>query len=196
MKVVGLFAREHGLNGFQTLLNSSHEVVAVATHQRLPKNESLERSERPEFAQYVALANERNIPLFTVDSKDDQAKLEHFLLQLKYDVIASISWRRLIPMSWIEHAAYGGVNLHRGLLPNYPGAEPIKQALLNGDKSIVITAHRLDEQIDHGEILVIYEHPVHLQEGETLEEAINRLKVELSPHFGPLLLKAFSLMAS
>ncbi|MDP1835694.1 MAG: formyltransferase family protein [Chlamydiales bacterium] len=183
-RVVALLARTHGLNGLQALLNSTkYQVVAIATHRLLPKSESEERAERSDFAHYQTLATQHDIPLYTVDSKAEQQKLEETLLNMDYDFLASISWRRLIPLSLINHARFGGVNLHRGRLPDYPGAEPIKQALSKGDKTVVITAHILDEQIDHGRTLCVYEHPVTHQD-------IERIKDELTSHFGPLLLQA------
>lgn len=191
LRVVGLFARQHGLAGLKMLVHSQrYQVVAVATHRRLPKSEDAERSERTDFAEYVALAAAKGFPLYTVDSLDEQHKLDEALQHLEFDILASISWRRLIPLSTIQRAQVGAVNLHRGKLPEYPGAEPIKQALTNGDSTIAITAHILDEQIDHGAKLCVYEHPVAYNAKSSFDENISRLKQELTPHFGPLLVQA------
>ncbi len=193
LKVVALLARQHGLAGLQTLLQAPHyRVVGVATHRLLPKSEDPERHQRPEYQDYVRIAESHHFPLFAVDNKEEQQRLEEALRLIDYDILVSISWRRLIPLSLIEKAQVGAVNLHRGRLPDYPGAEPIKQALMKGDRTIAITAHVLDEQIDHGRSLCFYEHPVAYRETETLEENIARLKGELTDHFGPLLLQALA----
>ncbi len=194
--IVALIARQHGLSGLKSLLAEPNlEVIAIVTHRRLPKSEDADRSERSDFGAYLAVANEHGIPLITVDSKEDQLQLEKKLLQLRYDYLISISWRRLIPLSMLQQATIGCINLHRGRLPDYPGAEPIKQALQKGDRTISITAHVLDEQIDHGPILCTYEHPVAYQMNRPLDDNIERLKQELTPHFGPLLLKAIQQMS-
>ncbi len=190
-KVVGLLARQHGLSALQAILASPRfELVAVATHRRLPKREDPNRGDRPEFADFIALTTQHKVPLYSVDTNEEEKLLEQKLLQLDFDLLISVSWRRLIPLPVIQHAKIGGINLHRGRLPEYPGAEPIKQALVHGDGTIVITAHILDEKIDHGDTLCLYEHPVAYQASLSLEVNIERLKTELSPHFGPLILRA------
>lgn len=47
----------------------------------------------------------------------------------------------------------GILNLHCGKLPEYKGRAPISRAIMNGDKHIIITLHRIDEGIDSGDIL-------------------------------------------
>ena len=89
----------------------------------------------------------------------------------------------------------GGLNLHRGKLPNYPGAEPIKQALNNKDSHITVTSHLLAEEIDSGEPIALYKHPVNHND-RSLDDNVERLKEELTPNFGPLLIKSLELMAS
>jgi methionyl-tRNA formyltransferase len=190
--VVAFLAREHGLNGLQALLNSTrYRLLALATHRLLPKSEDIHRSERVEFAEYCALAKRYEIPLFTIDHMSEQQKFEEYLHPLTFDLIASISWRRLIPSTILCQAKLGGVNLHRGKLPQYPGAEPIKQALLNGDSSISISAHILTDIIDGGRVLYDYQHMVSEGLKELpLDKKIACLKQELTPYFGPLLIQA------
>lgn len=191
MTVVGFFAREHGLNGLQALLQSdNYKVLALFTHRLKPLSEDPERSEREEYSQYIALTQKHHIPLYSIDSKKEESEIEKILSSLDFDYIASISWRRLIPSNILAMAKKGCINLHRGKLPNYPGAEPIKQALINRDKEITITAHVMTEVIDGGRTVAFYRHPVNYQENKTMEENIDRLKKEITPFFGPLLLES------
>lgn len=188
-KVIALLARNHGLNALEWLLKSRElEIIALATHRRLPMVEDPARSVRAEFVTYKHLAAKARIPLFTVDSQMEQEQLGQVVEGLVFDVIASVSWRRLIPSTWIAKATYGGINLHRGRLPDYRGAEPIRQALLKSERTIVVSAHRLTEVIDGGEVLCQAEYAIrpelHLL---PLEEKIARIKHEITPYFGPLL---------
>jgi methionyl-tRNA formyltransferase len=185
------FAREHGLAGLRSLLEDERfQPVCLLTHRRLPAAEDPERGERPEFKSYVALAASTGLVLFAVDSRAEREAIVPVLRGLDVDLIASISWRMLITPPELESARYGGVNLHRGRLPDYAGAEPIRQALVHGDTMITITAHRLNQEIDRGEVLVSVEHPAARLAGETIEERIGRLKREITPLFGPLLIRA------
>lgn len=193
--VVAFLARKHGLNGLQALVHSNqYRVAAIFTHRLMPKSEDPARSEREEYKEFQRLAEEHHIPLYAIDNKADMETIDRVINGLDIDLIVSISWRRLVPLSHLQAARIGAINLHRGKLPEYPGAEPIKQALHHGDKTIEITAHLMTEEIDKGEILAVYKHAVNYQENKTLEENIQRLKDELTPHFGPLLIEACNLL--
>lgn len=190
-KVLAFLARQHGFNGLQHLLKDPRfEVIAVVTHKRNPKSEDPERQEREDFRLFQNLTNENGTPLHFVDTKKEALALGEKISTWDFDLIASISWRRLIPEEQLVQAKIGGVNLHRGKLPQYAGAEPIKQALLNKEKEIVIDGHILDKEIDTGKVLAQYSHPVSYREDDSLEENICRLKKEITPHFGPLLIRS------
>ena len=46
------------------------------------------------------------------------------------------------------------INVHPALLPAFPGAHPVPQALQHGVKVTGVTVHFVDEQVDHGPIIV------------------------------------------
>jgi len=52
------------------------------------------------------------------------------------------------------------INIHPSLLPNFPGLEAWKQALVAGETVTGCTVHYVDEKIDHGEIIVRREVPI------------------------------------
>jgi len=197
-RVACFLARHHGLDGLHHLLQSTkYTPICVFTHRYYPKSESSEKVERDEFKHYQELCNTHHIPLFTVDNKEDASQIEKRLQSfLPVDLLASISWRRIIPPSQLSLPRIGGVNLHRGKLPDYPGGEPIKQALAKNDKSITITAHELVEEVDAGPALNEYNHPVNYDHNDTLNQNIERLKIELTPHFGPLLMTSLDTLVT
>jgi len=194
--VVGFLGREHGLQGLYNLINSNaYQPVCIFTHKLKPKSEDIDRNLREEFKDYENVCKKNNIPLYTIDKKDEAINIDNVLNHIEdFDFIVSISWRRLIPSNHLNMAKTGGVNLHRGLLPDYPGAEPIKQALKNGDNFIYITSHVLEDTIDSGEIISYYKHPVNYNKAYSLEENIKRLKKEITTQFGPLLIKSLNSM--
>ena len=53
----------------------------------------------------------------------------------------------------INQFPHGIWNIHPGLLPNYRGRHPVSWAMINGDKSIGVTIHKIDEKIDRGTLL-------------------------------------------
>jgi methionyl-tRNA formyltransferase len=189
--VVCYVARAHGLAGVQAVLESDrYRLAGIITHRRLPKAEDAGRAERAEFSDYARLAEQQSIPLLAVDSEAEQARAIERLAEVSFDAIASISWRRLLSPVQLAQAKFGGVNLHRGALPKYAGAEPVLRALRDGAREVEICAHVLTERIDEGPVLVQARHLVTTMDGEPLEARVDRIKREIAPLFGPLLIAA------
>jgi len=193
-KVVGFLAREHGINGLKSLIDSTnYSLICVFTHSLNPKVQNY--SPRKEFKDYKSLCKNHNISLYAVDSKEDAREIGGILDNLNgLDFIVSISWRRLIPVNQLNMPKYGGINLHRGKLPDYAGAEPIKRALNNKDKFIYVTSHILAEEIDSGNTISVYKHIVNYNNRQSLDENIERLKKEITPCFGQLLIDSLDVM--
>jgi len=201
--VVCYFAREHGLEGLRALIaqKKSPEIkryfapTYLFTHRLNPKSQDPSRGEREDFYSFKKLAEDNGIPVYSVDSKEEEETSYDILTQIgRIDLLASISWRRLIPAPVLKLPKYGGVNLHRGKLPEYAGAEPLKKALQRGERKVFITAHVLDEKIDSGEIIAVRNHPVNYDQSRTLDENVERLKQEITPYFGGLLLESLDSM--
>ena len=57
------------------------------------------------------------------------------------------------------------VNVHPALLPAFPGAHAIREALAWGAKVTGVTAHFVDEEMDHGPIIL--QAPVPVRPGDT-----------------------------
>ena len=191
-KIACFVARNHGLAALQTLLEDDEFIVdCIFTHRLNPKSVDPNRGEREEFREFQAIANQQSIKLVTVDSKSERSKMDKYLEETKnLDLIASISWKYLIPENVIKHPTIGGVNLHRGKLPDYKGLYPIYQALERDEAEIQITSHEMTEVIDDGEILSIVSHPANYDKYKSLDENVNRLKEEITCLFGPLLLSS------
>jgi methionyl-tRNA formyltransferase len=51
----------------------------------------------------------------------------------------------------LEHGIF---NLHCGKLPEYRGRAPISRTIMNGDKELVATLHKMDEGVDSGAIAI------------------------------------------
>jgi len=71
------------------------------------------------------------------------------------------------------------VNVHPSLLPDFPGANPIEDALAAGVETTGVTVHLVDEGVDTGPILV--QEPVQVEPRETLEERLHAVEHRLLP---------------
>ncbi len=74
------------------------------------------------------------------------------------------------------------INVHPALLPSFPGAHAVEQALDFGVTYTGVTIHFVDEQVDHGPIIV--QRPVRVYVGDdpaTLHARIQEVEHELLP---------------
>jgi len=68
------------------------------------------------------------------------------------DFIIVAAFGQLLPSSVLEIAPC--INLHASLLPQYRGASPVQQSLLNGDTVTGVTSMLMDIGLDTGDILL------------------------------------------
>jgi len=190
--VVGFLSRSHGFNILSGLVNSEkYDVKSVYTHSLKPKSEDPNRSKRDDYDLFVKTCSENSIPLETVDSK--QQKIQDCP---NCDFIVEASWRYLIPDSITSKARIAAFGIHRGKLPDYAGAEPIKQALLKNEKEIILSGHYLGSKIDKGDTIATISHPTNYNPNNTFEENIQRLRDEITPLFSQLMFKTFEILLS
>jgi len=74
------------------------------------------------------------------------------------------------------------LNIHPALLPAFPGAHAIRDALRRKVKTTGVTVHFVDEQVDHGPVLV--QEMVPVRKGDTeeiLRRRIHRVEHRLYP---------------
>lgn len=71
----------------------------------------------------------------------------------KPDLAIVAAYGKILPEEILEISKHGFINVHGSLLPKYRGASPIQSAILNGDKETGITIMKVDEKMDHGDII-------------------------------------------
>jgi methionyl-tRNA formyltransferase len=88
-------------------------------------------------------------------------------------VVYGLSWR--LAGRVLRILRHGAINVHTSLLPRYRGPAPVLWALRNGDPTIGVTVHRIDEHFDTGAILA-QQGGVPLDEDMTQDLLWNRIK--------------------
>ena len=73
------------------------------------------------------------------------------IVDAKPDFIVVAAFGQLLPKSILDIAPC--INLHASLLPQYRGASPVQQSLLNDDEFTGVTAMLMEEGLDSGPIL-------------------------------------------
>ena len=97
-------------------------------------------------------AQQNNLQIITPASKSElQSELGARKLNSKLAVV--LDYGMIIPKSVIDMFPLGILNSHFSLLPKYRGANPIRAAILSGDKTTGITIIKITPQLDDGPIL-------------------------------------------
>jgi phosphoribosylglycinamide formyltransferase 1 len=76
------------------------------------------------------------------------------LQQHKVDLVCLAGYTRLLSPWFVQRFPLRILNIHPSLLPAFPGLEAQEQALAYGVKITGCTVHFVDEELDHGAIIV------------------------------------------
>ncbi len=110
-------------------------------------------------AQGLAHAEEFGVPTFVVEldrfsSREDWAEmLKNNIDFFKPDLVVLAGFMKVLPASFVKHFQGRMVNLHPSLLPEFPGAHAVRDALAAGATVTGTTIHLVDEGVDTGKIL-------------------------------------------
>ena len=189
--IVAFLSRAHGLNVLSSLIESKdHKILKVYTHSLSPKSQDPQRSLRIDYHLFKEICAKHDIPLVAIDSKKEKIQdVPHC------DFIVEVSWRYLLLSEITKKAKIIAFGIHRGKLPEYTGAEPIKQALLQNEKEIFLSAHHLDQSIDTGKTITRMSHPVNYDSSFGIDENIQRLRDEITPLFSKIMFKTFKIVS-
>src|SRR6202166_2999197 len=107
----------------------------------------------------IARARELGIKTLVLPSKG-KAREEHdrevvtALQQHKVDLVCLAGYMRLLSPWFVKQFPQRILNIHPSLLPAFPGLEAQEQAFAYGVKVSGCTVHFVDEELDHGAIVV------------------------------------------
>lgn len=169
MRLVFAGTPEPAAVALQRLLASEHEVVAVLTRPDARKGRGRTLHPSP----VKALALEHGIEVLTPETLAGDSSIQHRLRELSPDAVPVVAYGNLIPADMLDIPAYGWVNLHFSLLPDWRGAAPVQAAIANGDEVTGATTFRIDEGLDTGDILGKLE--TGIGQTETSGELLERL---------------------
>ncbi|WP_345993782.1 methionyl-tRNA formyltransferase [Sulfurimonas sp. HSL-1716] len=124
------------------------EVAAVYTQPDKPVGRKKVMTAPP-----VKITAERaGIKTYQPEKLKDKEVIDE-LLKIECDFIVVAAYGQILPPKILNHAPC--INLHASILPKYRGASPIQEAILNGDTHTGVTAMKMDEGLDTGDIIKI-----------------------------------------
>jgi len=107
----------------------------------------------------ITTARERGCDALVIPSTG-KARAEHdrevvaALRQRQVELVCLAGYMRLLSLWFVEQFPQRILNVHPSLLPAFPGLEAQEQAFAYGVKVSGCTVHFVDEELDHGAIIV------------------------------------------
>jgi phosphoribosylglycinamide formyltransferase 1 len=107
----------------------------------------------------IAIARQRGLNALVIPSKG-KPREEHdrvvvaALKQNQVDLVCLAGYMRLLSPWFVQQFPRRILNIHPSLLPAFPGLEAQEQAFAYGVKISGCTVHLVDEELDHGPIIV------------------------------------------
>jgi phosphoribosylaminoimidazolecarboxamide formyltransferase/IMP cyclohydrolase len=132
-------------------------------------------------------ASEQGIDTALVPGGDDNA-LADVLLGAAADIVVLAGYMRIVGPRMLEAFRGRIVNTHPSLLPAFPGAHAVRDALATGVRVSGVTIHLVDETLDGGPIVAQEAVPVLPGDDEaSLRERIQAVEHRLLPRMTALL---------
>jgi len=180
IKIVFLGTPAFSLPALQTLANDDRiEIAAVVTQPDRPAGRGQKLTPPP----IKTLADQLGLPVFqTVSIKKDETLKQH-LRELAPDFLVTVAFGQILTQEVLDIPKVATVNAHASLLPEFRGANPIQQAILQGKKETGITTMLTELGVDTGPMLL--KHVLTIGPEETMGELTERL----SQVGGPLLVE-------
>ena len=133
-------------------------------------------SDQPD-AQVLKRSEQFEIPTWTLPMKGDRAEwnlqLANRVADLNPDLVVSVGFMRILSPSFVSK--FKVINSHPSLLPKFPGAHAVEEALTAGMDLTGASVHWVDAGIDTGKIIAQVEVPI--LSGENKESLHERIKI-------------------
>jgi phosphoribosylglycinamide formyltransferase 1 len=168
--VIGVLVSGEGSN-LQALIDGGLPIACVASNN--------------DGVPAVARAAAADIPVrvFSVDDYSDRAHRDREMadwLRLRgVDLVVLAGYMHVLTSEFLDRFPDRIVNVHPSLLPQFPGAHAIDDALAANVATTGVTVHYVDDGLDTG--AVIRQEPVPLEPRETLVDRIHAVEHQILP---------------
>jgi phosphoribosylglycinamide formyltransferase-1 len=168
--MIGVLVSGNGTN-LQALIDAELPVRAVASNRK--------------DAYALVRARAAGVPTatFSLDCHADRAErdlvMATWLEERGVEIVVLAGYMHLLTPPFLQRFPERVVNIHPSLLPAFPGAHAIDDALAAGVDTTGVSVHYVDEGLDSG--LLIAQEPVPVEPRETLEERIHAVEHRLLP---------------
>jgi phosphoribosylglycinamide formyltransferase 1 len=166
--MIGVLVSGNGTN-LQALIDAGLPVAAVAANRN--------------DAYALLRARDAGIPAatFSLDCHSDRTErdlmMATWLEQHGVELVVLAGYMHLLTQPFLQRFPERIVNVHPSLLPAFPGAHAIEEALAAGVETTGVTVHLVDEGLDTGPVLA--QEAVAVAPRDTLDERLHAVEHRL-----------------
>ncbi|MGN0451028.1 MAG: methionyl-tRNA formyltransferase [Acutalibacteraceae bacterium] len=168
MKLVFMGTPDYAVKTLEALISAGHNVAAVFAQPDKPVGRKHIITAPP----VKVCAEKHGITVYQPSTLRD-GKAEEVLKEIAPDAIVVVAYGKILPKEILEIPKFGCVNGHASLLPKYRGASPIQWCIVCGETETGVTAMKMDEGMDTGDIIKTAKTEIGAE--ETAEELFDRL---------------------
>lgn len=162
--MVGVLVSGSGTN-LQALIDAGLPIAAVASN--VPGVQALERAERAGVPRAV-------FPLDDYPGREDRdVAMAGWLEGHGIRLVVCAGYMHLLTPAFLARFPGAVINVHPSLLPAFPGAHAVEEALAAGATESGVTVHLVDEGLDSG--LALAQERVRIEPDDTRDTLLERL---------------------
>lgn len=118
------------------------------------------------LAKQRGIANDMLDPAKFDDREEWSAALRNKVASFRPDLVVSAGFMRILSPVFVDSFEGRLLNIHPSLLPDFPGAHAVRDALDAGAAETGTTIHFIDHLVDHGPIVLQARVPVEADDDE------------------------------
>lgn len=160
LKFIFMGTPEFALPALESVKSSGHKLLAVVTQPDRPKGRGHQLAPPP----VKVWADNNQVPVLQPDKIKGNKEFIKHVSNLDPDLIITCAYGQILSSELLNIPSLGCINIHASLLPEYRGASPIQQALIDGKEKTGITIFYMDEGMDTGDIIIQKELEIHPDE--------------------------------
>ena len=147
-------------------------IIGAVQSREIPGSEVVVVISDKATAEGLKKAQGRNVETLVI-SRNSRTREEHdaeIITELKkrnVELICLAGYMRLLSKNFVQSFSDKIINIHPSLLPSFPGLDAQRQAIDYGVKISGCTVHYVDEDLDHGAIIL--QNAVEVTETDTAE---------------------------
>lgn len=150
LKIIFMGTPDFSIPSIEAVYNSGNELIAAVTQPDRPKGRGKQLAPPP----IKEWAVKRGIPVFQPQKIRGDKDFIDMIAEMGPDLVVTAAFGQILPKAFLDIPRLGCINVHASLLPEYRGASPIQQALIDGKAETGISLMYMDVGMDTGDVIL------------------------------------------